>query len=88
MHKGHFVSLIKLTYKGFIMFYGIRCGSAHRARVIGLHGLNTANRDKKVVKVVSRFAPELVQASKALGMHPATLDKRLKLERAIARLIK
>lgn len=44
------------------------------------------DRDNKVNRVESRFAPELIQAAKALGMHPAQLEEKLRVHRGMLRL--
>lgn len=43
-------------------------------------------RDKYPKIQVSRFAPELVEAARALKIHPAELEKQLKLARKMAQL--
>lgn len=65
--------------------FGVKPGTACRAYVFGQHPKNTAGRDI-TRRIESRFAPELVQAAKALGLHPAELEKRLRVARGIARL--
>lgn len=57
------------------MRYGIQAGSAHRARVIGLH--SSLSGYDKPVKRVEKYPLELVQAAKALSMHPKQLQKEL-----------
>lgn len=58
------------------MRYGVQAGYAHKARVMGLH--STLTGYDKMAKRVEKYAPELVQAAKALGMHPKQLQKELK----------
>lgn len=68
------------------MQYGITPGRASRGYVAGERPPPRAGRDKPVKTVSSRFAPELVQAANALGIHPAQLEKALKFERKARRL--
>ena len=58
------------------MRYGIQCGTAHKARVMGLHGATQKGYDKPV-KRIEQYPTELVQAAKALCMHPKQLLKEL-----------